>query len=136
MPSGELMSNHVRHYQPAAPSPLACAHACCLSQTRGADLWTAQKSAASEADGVAVPPAYPDATMKIVFMPASDELESTLTGMQEAADLAIEGSCPEADMGAVLTVASPSSCYTLHFDDDIWQTIWKIGCAESTRGSQ
>lgn len=88
-------------------------------------LWTAQAT-----EGKHVPAgehlAYVDPGMKIAFAPTNDDAEATLTGLQQTGDLAIEGNCTDKHAGDTLTVISPSVCYHLHFDTEVWQSLYKI----------
>ena len=69
--------------------------------------------------------------MQLVVLPAADDAEATLLALEEAADHAWEH-CDDADAPAVLPggVITPDGthvCYTLHFDGDVWQSLYKVG---------
>ena len=99
------------------------------------DLWTAQKATAG-ATAADPPYDYADPKMKIVLIPAADDLEATLHSGEEEANHEMEGvNCTDAMPGEVLQVASPSSCYNLNFDGALWQSLWKINTAGTSHVS-
>ena len=68
--------------------------------------------------------------MHLVVLPAADDAEATLLALEETADHAWEH-CDDADAPAVLPggVITPDGthvCYTLHFDGDVWQSLYKV----------
>lgn len=80
-------------------------------------LWTAQSNDEGE---------YADPTMNIVLLPASDDEEETLHGLEaEAEDAFTHTPCTEVDSGQTF-VPALHKCYQLHFDTQVWQTLFRI----------
>ena len=87
-------------------------------------LWTAQ----SKKDGT-----WADPTMHLVVLPAPDDAETTLHGLEDTADHAWEHcsddrtkpDSPAVELGGVIT-PDEHKCYNLHFDSDVWQSLFKI----------
>ena len=64
--------------------------------------------------------------MKMVILPATDDLEATLHGLEdEAKDGFGHTPCTEVEAGGTITPKA-HHCYNLHFDTDVWQTLYKI----------
>ena len=69
---------------------------------------------------------YADPTMNIVLLPASDDEEETLHGLEaEAEDAFTHTPCTEVDSGKTF-VPALHKCYQLHFDTQVWQTLFRI----------
>ena len=64
--------------------------------------------------------------MKMVILSAPDDLEATLHGLEdEAKDGFGHTPCTEVEAGGTITPKA-HHCYNLHFDVDVWQTLFKI----------
>ena len=69
---------------------------------------------------------YADPHMKMVVLPATDDAEATLHALE---DKAVDGfghtPCLEVEAGGTIT-PKEHFCYNLHFDTQVWQTLFKI----------
>ena len=71
--------------------------------------------------------------MHLVVLPADDDAEATLHGLEDTADHAWEhcsdnGTKPDSPavvLGGVIT-PDKHKCYNLHFDSDVWQSLFKV----------
>ena len=75
---------------------------------------------------------YADPHMKMVVLAAADDAEATLEGLKAVAKERF-GHCTsavEVEAGGTITAYTPEAtehvCYDLHFDQDVWQTLFKI----------
>ena len=71
--------------------------------------------------------------MHLVVLPAENDAEATLHGLEETADHAWEHcsddhtkpDSPKVELGGVIT-PDKHKCYNLHFDSDVWQSLFKV----------
>ena len=71
--------------------------------------------------------------MHLVVLPAPDDAETTLHGLEDTADHAWEHcsdnrtkpDSPAVELGGVIT-PDEHKCYNLHFDSDVWQSLYKV----------
>ena len=96
-------------------------------QRSGASVEVSLPPAASQ-DGT-----WADPTMHLVVLPAADDAEATLHGLEDTADHAWEHCSdnrttdgPAVEPGEVIT-PDKHLCYNLHFDGDVWQSLYKVG---------
>jgi len=80
-------------------------------------LWTAQSAEGGS---------YADPSMTMVVLAASDDAEATLSSLaHEAEDGFGHTPCKEVEAGETIMPAE-HTCYHLHFDIQVWQTLFKI----------
>ena len=78
--------------------------------------------------------------MHLVVLPAENDAEATLHGLEETADHAWEHcsddhtqpDSPKVELGGVIT-PDKHKCYNLHFDSDVWQSLFKVRVRVSVR---
>ena len=78
--------------------------------------------------------------MHLVVLPAPDDAEETLHGLEDTADHAWEHcsdnrtkpDSPAVELGGVIT-PDKHKCYNLHFDSDVWQSLFKVRVRVSVR---
>ena len=78
--------------------------------------------------------------MHLVVLPAENDAEATLLGLEETADHAWEHcsdnrtkpDSPAVELGGVIT-PDKHKCYNLHFDSDVWQSLFKVRVRVSVR---
>mmetsp|Transcript_4025 Transcript_4025/g.9860 ORF Transcript_4025/g.9860 Transcript_4025/m.9860 type:complete len:499 (+) Transcript_4025:268-1764(+) len=82
-------------------------------------VWTAQKRDLGNKT------AYAYAHMKLVVVEATGGNEADLHALETVAEHALEAACTEVDPNTVITPKA-DGCYELHFDDDAWQSLFKL----------
>ena len=63
--------------------------------------------------------------MKIVLLPVGNDNKGTLEGAEAEAKHSLTTDCIEKEAGSTITPAE-DTCYMLHFDTQVWQTLYKI----------
>jgi len=84
-------------------------------------MWTSQK-----VDGK-----YADASMKLVAIPVASATETILHGEETNGNAWLGLNCTDVQHAGVITPAS-SACYKLVFNQDIWQSVFKIDASSAT----
>ena len=83
-------------------------------------LWTAQKVNGS----------YADPAMRIVVIKASGSSKEDLNASLAAGKESLSGnSCAELLAGGTMTPSASASCYNLKFDQDMWQSLYRVDTA-------
>ena len=91
--------------------------------TAGEDFyqWTAQKRLEHYAEG----------HMKIAILPAADNTKETLHALETEGLHALNMTCVELDAGESM-VPMEDACQELHFEDDVWQSLFIINASRFT----
>lgn len=87
-------------------------------------MWTAQK-AKEEAHGEHNHMVYPDASMKIVALPATNATAEILQGLKEKGASAMETECLNLTAGESFA-PEEGKCYRLQFDNKLWQSLFVV----------